>query len=87
MKHTARSKSVKSSARSAQSVAGEEDPGAALDTSTSATATNPGDDAPPGTLGTGEAVCGRCGGSGRVGGAPCPTCGGSGKVIHGVGGG
>jgi hypothetical protein len=60
------------------SVAGEEDPGAALD---------PGDEAAPGTPGTGEAVCHRCGGSGKVAGAMCPTCGGSGKVVHGIGGG
>jgi hypothetical protein len=59
-------------------VAGEEDPGAALD---------PGDEAKPGTPGTGEAVCGRCGGSGRFNDAPCPTCGGTGKVVHAIGGG
>ena len=57
------------------SVAGEEDPGAALD---------PGDEATPGTR---EAVCGRCGGSGQFAGAPCPTCGGTGKVVRGIGGG
>jgi hypothetical protein len=60
------------------SVAGEEDPGAALD---------PGDEAAAGTPGSGEAVCHRCGGSGRVDGAMCPTCGGSGKVVRGIGGG
>jgi hypothetical protein len=60
------------------SVAGEEDPGAALDS---------GDDAAPGTPGTGEAVCHRCGGSGKFGGTPCPTCGGTGKVVQGIGGG
>jgi RecJ-like exonuclease len=60
------------------SVAGEEDPGAALDA---------GDEAAAGTPGTGEAVCQRCGGSGRVIGAPCPSCGGTGKVVHGIGGG
>ena len=56
------------------SVAGEEDPGAALD---------PGDEATPGTPGTGEAVCHRCGGSGKFNDATCPTCGGTGKVVHG----
>jgi hypothetical protein len=58
------------------SVAGEEDPGAALDS---------GDEAAARTPGTGEAVCQRCGGSGKVAGALCPTCGGSGKVVHGIG--
>jgi hypothetical protein len=60
------------------SVAGEEDPGAALD---------PGDEAAAGTPGTGQAVCHRCGGSGQLNGAPCPTCGGTGKVVQGIGGG
>jgi len=60
------------------SVAGEEDPGAALDA---------GDEAQPGTPGTGEAVCQRCGGSGRAANGLCPTCGGTGKVVHGIGGG
>ena len=49
--------------------------------------TNPGDDAPPGTPGTGEDLCRDCSGSGRLDGKTCPTCGGSGKVIEGVGGG
>jgi hypothetical protein len=60
------------------SVAGEEDPGAALDA---------GDEAASGTPGTGAAVCHRCGGSGKLHDAPCPTCGGTGKVVHGSGGG
>lgn len=60
------------------SVAGEEDPGAALD---------PGDEATTGTPGTGEAVCQRCGGSGKLNDAPCPTCGGSGRIAQGIGGG
>ena len=47
----------------------------------------PGDDAAPGTPGTGEDLCPRCGGSGKLGGAPCPECEGAGKVIVGVGGG
>jgi hypothetical protein len=47
----------------------------------------PGDQAPPGTPGTGESPCPRCGGSGRQdGGQPCPDCAGSGKVIVGIGG-
>jgi hypothetical protein len=47
---------------------------------------NPGDQAPPGTPGTGEDVCPRCGGSGRQGANACPDCGGSGKVNVGIGG-
>ena len=47
----------------------------------------PGDDAPPGTPGTGEAICEDCLGSGRRGDGDCPTCGGTGKVIKGIGGG
>jgi hypothetical protein len=46
----------------------------------------PGDEAPPGTPGTGEAVCPKCAGSGRLGGADCPNCEGTGKVIRGIGG-
>lgn len=49
--------------------------------------TNPGDQAPPGTRGTGENVCPKCSGSGKLRGETCPTCGGSGKVIEGVAGG
>jgi hypothetical protein len=48
---------------------------------------NPGDDAAPGTPGTGEDICRRCGGSGRIDGGVCPNCGGTGKVIEGIGGG
>ncbi|MDB5964870.1 MAG: hypothetical protein JWQ72_1370 [Polaromonas sp.] len=48
---------------------------------------NPGDDAAPGTPGTGEALCRACGGSGRLGGTPCAACGGTGKVVAGMGGG
>jgi hypothetical protein len=47
---------------------------------------NPGDEARPGTPGTGENVCRRCGGSGRTeGGGSCPECGGSGHVTTNVG--
>jgi Protein of unknown function (DUF2934) len=48
---------------------------------------NPGDDARPGTPGTGEDICGICNGTGQVDGVPCPNCGGSGKVVAGIGGG
>lgn len=79
------------------SVAGEEDPGASIDL---AVPTNqqphppvggqppmaPGDEAPAGTAGTGEAICPQCGGSGRMGASSCPNCQGTGKVIAGIGG-
>lgn len=87
----------------AQSVAGEEDPGAALDAPSPIPSTRheapatpgasrkplaPGDEAAAGTPGTGETVCDRCGGRGTIdGGARCPVCGGSGTVTHGIGGG
>lgn len=45
-----------------------------------------GDEAPPGTPGTGENVCPGCGGSGRRAGRECATCGGTGKVTVGIGG-
>ncbi len=48
---------------------------------------SPGDQAPPGTPGTGENVCPRCGGSGRIEQGPCPECQGTGHVNTGVGGG
>ena len=48
---------------------------------------NPGDEAEPGTPGTGENVCPRCNGSGRDGATDCPECGGSGKVTTAIGGG
>jgi len=47
---------------------------------------NPGDDAPPGTPGTGEDVCPVCRGTGRISNSPCENCGGTGKVIEGIGG-
>lgn len=47
---------------------------------------SPGDEAPPGTPGTGEDVCPQCGGTGRVGASACPACQGSGKVNVGIGG-
>jgi hypothetical protein len=46
----------------------------------------PGDDAPPGTPGTGEDVCPVCRGSGRQEGRPCANCDGTGKVTEGLGG-
>jgi len=71
----------------AESVAGEEDPGASVDL-VQPPAGQPGDEVPRGVPGTGEAICRVCGGSGRAeGGAPCEACGGTGKVNVGVGGG
>ena len=66
-----------------QSVAGEEDPGAALDI----TPPRAGGAVSPAGPGTGETACRRCGGSGRVGDSLCPTCGGTGTVSLGIGGG
>ncbi len=49
---------------------------------------NPGDDAPAGTPGTGEDICPRCHGSGRIDEQrDCPDCGGTGKIVEGIGGG
>jgi len=47
---------------------------------------NPGDEAPPGTPGTGENFCPVCHGDGRVDGVPCANCGGTGKIVQGIGG-
>lgn len=69
----------------AESVAGEEDPGAAVNPPPAPMAA--GDEAPARTPGTGEDVCPRCGGSGRIGETDCPDCLGTGRVIEGVGGG
>ena len=48
--------------------------------------TNPGDEAPPGTLGTGEAICPDCAGTGRKGAKRCSNCNGTARVIRAVGG-
>jgi hypothetical protein len=48
--------------------------------------THPGDEAAPGTPGTGENVCPHCNGTGHHGDKECPVCGGTGKVIEGIGG-
>lgn len=48
---------------------------------------SPGDDAPPGTPGTGENLCPHCDGTGQVDGGACADCEGTGKVNVGVGGG
>lgn len=46
----------------------------------------PGDQAPPGTPGTGENLCQECGGSGRLDDAECGNCAGTGKVTEQLGG-
>jgi hypothetical protein len=46
----------------------------------------PGDEAAPGTPGTGEDVCPGCDGSGKVDGDTCPNCDGAGTVVRGLGG-
>jgi hypothetical protein len=49
---------------------------------------NPGDEAAPGTPGTGENLCPHCSGKGtHADGTECPVCGGTGKVIEGLAGG
>jgi hypothetical protein len=48
--------------------------------------TAPGDEAEPGTPGTGDALCPACGGSGKIDGEPCDECEGSGRVVQGIGG-
>ena len=49
---------------------------------------NPGDEAPPGTPGSGEDICAACSGTGKqADGKPCPMCGGTGRVNEGIGGG
>ena len=45
-----------------------------------------GDEARPGTPGTGEDVCRTCKGTGTVGSRPCPYCDGTGRVIKAIGG-
>lgn len=47
----------------------------------------PGDEAAPGTPGSGEALCPRCSGSGHAEGGACPVCDGTGVINAGVGGG
>ena len=49
---------------------------------------NPGDDAEPGTPGTGDAICDACAGRGTLAdGKECQQCGGTGHVVAGIGGG
>jgi hypothetical protein len=47
----------------------------------------PGDEARPGTPGTGEDICPQCNGSGRgARGEACPNCEGTGRIVRGIGG-
>ena len=46
----------------------------------------PGDEAPPGTPGTGEDICPACNGTGRKDGRRCANCEGSGRIVRGIGG-
>lgn len=48
---------------------------------------NPGDEATPGTPGTGENVCPACKGTGKLENAACQNCGGTGVVVTGLAGG
>lgn len=49
---------------------------------------NPGDEAAPGTPGTGEDICPICSGSGKMkDGSTCMNCAGTGVVVEGIGGG
>jgi hypothetical protein len=47
----------------------------------------PGDAAPEGTPGTGEAICRSCRGTGTIDQHACENCNGTGKVVEGIGGG
>ncbi len=47
----------------------------------------PGDEAQPGTPGSGEDVCPVCKGSGRIESGPCPHCEATGVIERGIGGG
>ena len=48
----------------------------------------PGDEAPPGTEGTGEDICPQCNGTGKSArGGTCQNCEGTGRVVRGIGGG
>jgi len=61
--------------------------GAAADSSPVLQKLNPGDEAAPGTPGTGEDICPLCHGHRRIMHTRCPNCGGSGKIVRGIGGG
>lgn len=56
------------------------------DPSAASSGAKPGDEAPPGTPGTGDNTCRACAGTGRKDGQPCPECRGTGVVNAGIGG-
>lgn len=62
------------------------DPGTPADSPELPPKLNPGDEAAPGTPGTGEDICPLCHGQGRIMHTRCPNCGGSGKIVRGIGG-
>ncbi|HSW18072.1 MAG TPA: hypothetical protein VLJ86_12660 [Ramlibacter sp.] len=64
---------------SAESVAGEEDPGAAIDLAVSGVGAGA-------VLSPGEEFCRSCGGSGKLNDAVCPDCEGRGKIRVATGG-
>jgi hypothetical protein len=48
---------------------------------------SPGDEAAPGTPGSGEDICPECNGSGKTArGERCRNCDGTGKIVRGIGG-
>lgn len=53
---------------------------------TNPTSANPGDEAAPGTPGTGEDICPECHGSGVIAAKSCENCGGTGKIVRAIGG-
>lgn len=47
---------------------------------------NPGDEVPPGSAQSGEAICPECHGTGKIeGDQACESCGGSGKITQLIG--
>ena len=47
---------------------------------------SPGDEARPGTPGTGEDICPECNGSGKTArGEPCRNCSGTGRIVKAIG--
>ena len=47
----------------------------------------PGDEAEPGTKGTGDDICPVCGGTGKKDGSECAECSGTGIITRAIGGG
>ena len=74
-----------------QEVGSEGEPPATLPGDTSGSLSqaglNPGDEAAPGTPGTGDGICPECQGTGRVAKGACGNCGGTGIIVQGIAGG